>query len=81
MDGAANWQTNGVATIFNTGDTVTFDNTGSNNVPINISASVQPALVQPALIIVSNSTTKSYTFSGNGSISGTNMLIKTGRAH
>lgn len=73
LDGAANWQTNGVATVFNNGDTVTFDNTGSNNVPVSLAGTVQPALV-----IVTNSSTKSYTFSGNGLISGTNMLIKTG---
>ncbi|MGP8218822.1 MAG: polysaccharide lyase family protein [Limisphaerales bacterium] len=73
VDGAANWQTNGVATIFNNGDTVTFDNTGSNNVPVSLAGTLQPALV-----IVTNLSTKSYTFSGTGSISGTNMLIKTG---
>ena len=73
VDGAANWQTNGVATVFNNGDTVTFDNTGSNNVPVSI-----PATVQPALVFVTNSTTKSYTFSGGGLISGTNLLAKTG---
>jgi autotransporter-associated beta strand protein len=78
VDGSTNWLSNTTATVFNAGDTVTFDNTGSNNVPINIPAVVQPALVQPALVIVTNSATKSYTFSGNGSISGTNMLIKTG---
>jgi autotransporter-associated beta strand protein len=73
VDGAANWLTNGVATIFNNGDTVTFDNTGSNNVPVSLAGTLQPALV-----IVTNLSTKSYTFSGTGSISGTNMLIKTG---
>ena len=70
VDGATNWQFSGVATVFNASDTVTFDNTGSNNVPINIPAVVRPVLVQPALVIVTNSTAKSYTFSGNGSISG-----------
>jgi rhamnogalacturonan endolyase len=78
VDGAANWKTNGVATVFNNGDTVTFDNTGSNNVAVSIPVAVQPALVQPALVIVSNLTTHSYTFSGNGAIAGTNMLVKTG---
>jgi len=73
VSGAANWLTNGVATIFNNGDTVTFDNTGSNNVPVSLAGTLQPALV-----IVTNLSTKSYTFSGTGSISGTNMLIKTG---
>ncbi len=73
VGGAANWQTNSVATVFNNGDTVTFDTTGSNNVPVNIASAVQPALV-----IVTNSSTKTYTFNGIGSISGTNMLVKTG---
>ena len=72
VDGTANWQTSNVATIFNNGDTVTFDNTGSNNVPVTLVGTLQPALV-----IVTNST-KDYTFSGVGSISGTNMLVKTG---
>jgi autotransporter-associated beta strand protein len=78
VDGAANWKTNGVATVFNNGDTVTFDNTGSNNVAVTIPVAVQPALVQPALVIVSNLTTHSYTFSGNGAIAGTTALVKTG---
>jgi rhamnogalacturonan endolyase len=73
VDGVANWLSNITTTVFNIGDTATFNNSGSNNVPVNI-----PATVQPALVIVTNSTAKSYTFSGSGSISGTNMLIKTG---
>jgi autotransporter-associated beta strand protein len=73
VSGTPNWQTNGVATVFNNGDNVTFDNNGSNNVPVSLAGTLQPALV-----IVTNSTTKNYTFSGNGSISGTNVLIKTG---
>src|SRR5208283_4615104 len=57
-DGSANWLTNGVVFIFNNGDTVTFDNTGSNNVPVSLAGTLQPALV-----IVTNLSTKSYTFS------------------
>ena len=68
-----NWQTNGVATIFNNGDTASFDNTGSASVAISLSVAVQPGLV-----IVSNTTSKNYTFSGSGSITGTNLLVKTG---
>ena len=71
VDGAANWQTNGVDTVFNNGDTVTFDNTGSSTVPIQVAAAPKPAFT------IFN-TTKAYTIAGPGSISGTNTLIKTG---
>ncbi len=70
VSGAANWLTNGVATTFNNGDSVTFDNTGSNNVPVTLSGALQPALV-------TFNATKSYAFSGAGSIAGTNALIKS----
>lgn len=69
--GNTNWRTNGVNTIFNNGDTVTFDNSGSNNVPIYLAGTPQPALV-------TFNATKNYTLDGIGSISGTNKLIKTG---
>ena len=69
--GNLNWQTNSVDTIFNNGDTVTFNNSGSNNVPVYVAGTPQPALV-------TFSATKSYTLSGIGSIAGTNKLIKTG---
>jgi autotransporter-associated beta strand protein len=69
--GNSNWQTNHVDTIFNNGDTVTFDNTGSNNVPVYLAGTPQPALV-------TFNSTKAYTLGGIGSISGTNMLVKTG---
>jgi autotransporter-associated beta strand protein len=71
VDGADNWVTNNVATIFNNGDTVSFDNTGSNNVPVALAGAPQPALV------VFNSS-RNYTLGGVGSISGTNQLIKMG---
>ena len=71
VDGVANWQTNSVDTVFNNGDTVTFDNTGSNNAPVQVAGTPQPALTL-------FSTSKSYTLAGPGSISGTNVLIKTG---
>jgi autotransporter-associated beta strand protein len=69
--GNSNWQTNGVDTIFNNGDTVTFDNTGSNKVPVYVAGTPQPALV-------TFNATKNYTLAGVGSIAGTNKLIKTG---
>jgi rhamnogalacturonan endolyase len=71
VSGAANWLTNNVATIFNNGDRVTFDNTGSNNVAVALAGTLQPALV-------TFNATKSYTFTGAGSIVGTNALIKAG---
>ena len=70
VSGAANWLTNGVATVFYTGDSVTFNNTGSNNVPITLAGNLQPALV-------TFNATKSYILSGAGSVAGTNALIKT----
>jgi autotransporter-associated beta strand protein len=69
VSGSLNWVTNGVATIFNNGDSVTFDNTGSNSV--TLSGSLQPA-------VVNFNASKSYTFTGAGSMSGTNALIKAG---
>jgi rhamnogalacturonan endolyase len=71
VDGVANCQTNNVRTIFNNGDTLTFDNTGSNNVPVVVAGTPQPALV------IFNAS-KAYTLNGPGSIAGTNQLIKTG---
>ncbi|TAL02032.1 MAG: hypothetical protein EPO07_07740, partial [Verrucomicrobia bacterium] len=69
--GNSNWQTNHVDTIFNNGDTVTFDNSGSNNVPVFVAGTPQPALV-------TFNATKNYTLGGVGAIVGTNKLIKTG---
>ncbi|HEU5396635.1 MAG TPA: autotransporter-associated beta strand repeat-containing protein, partial [Verrucomicrobiae bacterium] len=71
VDGFANCQTNGVRTKFNNGDTLVFDNTGSNNVPVVIAGLPQPALV-------TFSATKAYTLNGPGSIAGTNPCVKTG---
>ena len=71
VSGSANWQSNGIVTVFNNGDSATFDNTGSNNVAVMLSGSLQPALVTFNAL-------KNYTLSGLGSISGTNALVKTG---
>jgi rhamnogalacturonan endolyase len=71
VSGADNFQTNNVTTIFRDGDTVAFDNSGSNNVAVNIAGTPQPAQ------ILFNAS-KNYTIAGVGSISGTNKLIKTG---
>ena len=69
--GAANWQTNTVDTSFYNGDSVTFNNSGSNNVPVYVAGLPQPALV-------TFNSTKNYTLGGEGSIAGTGQLIKTG---
>jgi fibronectin-binding autotransporter adhesin len=50
---------------------VTFDNSGSNNVPVYLAGTPQPALV-------TFNSSKNYTLGGIGSIAGTNKLIKTG---
>ncbi len=75
VSGTSNWQTNGVATIFNNGDTVTFDNSGSSSPALYVAGTPQPALA------IFNTTSKAYTISGSGSISGTNQLVKMGSAN
>ena len=68
----ANWlNPSNVASFFAQGDAVTFNDTGSNNIPVMINANVQPA----ALLV---SATKDYIFSGTGAIAGTNSLLKSG---
>src|SRR6185312_13641930 len=71
-DGAANnwdllistdWQTNGVATYFVSGDSAVFNNVGAANTIIYL-----PAIVDPASILVDS--TAHYTWSGNGSVNG-----------
>jgi autotransporter-associated beta strand protein len=61
----ANWVTNfaNAALTYNDPSKVTFDNNGSNNVAINLSATVLPN-------VVTFSNTKPYTISGSGKISG-----------
>jgi autotransporter-associated beta strand protein len=71
VGGAANWLSNTVVSVFNDGDFVTFDDTGSNNVAVALSGTPQPARV-------TINASKNYTFSGGASISGTNALVKTG---
>lgn len=70
VSGAANWQSNGIVTVFNSGDAVTFDDTGSNNVSVAFTGTLQPALV-------TFNATKNYTFAGTGTLSGTNALVKS----
>jgi autotransporter-associated beta strand protein len=65
----ANWIQSGTNQFFYNSDTVTFDNSGSNNVPVTLAADVSPAAV-----IVNAS--QNYTFSGGGIAAGS--LTKSG---
>jgi rhamnogalacturonan endolyase len=71
VSGNLNWRTNGVGTIFNNGDTVTFDNTGSNNVPVTVAGTPQPA-------IATFNGSRNYTLTGPGSITGSGLLVQAG---
>src|SRR5262249_20784441 len=71
VSGAVNWLTNGVATVFNNSDNVTFDNTGFNTPAVTLAGTLQPALV-------TFNASKNYTFSGAGSIASTGALVKSG---
>jgi len=66
----ADWINGGLVTFFN-GDSVTFDDTGSNNIPVNLIGAVGPAAVEVNI-------TKNYTFAGSGEISGVTALNKDG---
>jgi len=69
---AANWlDTNNAAAFFANFDSVTFDDTGSNNVPVSLNAAVQPSGVTV-------NATKNYILTGSGGITGTNAFTKSG---
>ncbi len=79
-DGAGNvWNVAGVADWFNgVGsdqffqlDTVLFDDTGSNNTPVNLSGAIAPTLLTV-------NAGKNFIFSGPGKISGNTVLVKSG---
>lgn len=66
----SNWLKNAIASIYNSSDTVTFnDNANSKTVLIN-------EIVNPGNILVDASS--NYSFTGNGSISGENGINKNG---
>jgi len=56
---------------FHTGDSVTFDDSGSTNPAVNLVGALQPASV-------TFNAAKNYTFSGSGSLGGAMTLNKTG---
>lgn len=67
-----NWlNPSNVVSAFAQGDTVTFNDTGSNNTPVMLMSNWQPA----AVLV---NATKDYVFAGAGGIVGTNSLIKSG---
>ncbi len=68
-----NWiiASNVVATTFTNGDNVTFDDSGSNNVPISVNSTMLPG----SLTV---NAAKNFTIAGTGSLGGTMYLFKTG---
>ncbi|HEX3720473.1 MAG TPA: autotransporter-associated beta strand repeat-containing protein [Verrucomicrobiae bacterium] len=69
-DNTPNWLDDGSPSDFFAGDSVTFDNTGSDNPYINIEAAVSPASVTV-------NASQDYDFAGTGSIA-TGSLTKSG---
>jgi fibronectin-binding autotransporter adhesin len=76
INATTNWTVNGIATsyhqIITPGDSVIFTDSGSGTVILNTN-------VSPASMTISNSS-KAYTISGNGKISGSTGLKKLGAA-
>lgn len=67
----ANWRTTGgAATTFTNGDFVTFDNNGSNNIPVDLTTDLTPST------LLFNAT-KDYVFAGAGKFVNTVVLTKT----
>ena len=67
----ANWISGGAAAQFVNGISVTFDDTGSNNVPVALAGSPQPASVTINAM-------KNYTFGGAGLIADSGTFTKSG---
>jgi autotransporter-associated beta strand protein len=65
-----NWYDGFSLITYRDGDLVTFDDTGSDNPAINLTATLQPG----SLLV---NAVQNYTFSGSGQISGVTTLIKT----
>jgi len=66
----ANWFNGTSLVTFNNGDFVTFDNSGSNNAPLDITTSVTPATFL-------FDATKDYVLAGAGKLTGTVVMTKT----
>jgi fibronectin-binding autotransporter adhesin len=68
-----NWRTSGGgAAVFSELDGATFDDSGSNNVPVNLTE-----VVTPSSLLVNN-TNRDYIFSGGGKVTGVTGLNKSG---
>ena len=67
---STNWLSGTNRVSFGTGDTVTFDDTGSNNPAINLVGSLTPASVTVAA-------NQNYSFGGSGSLGGAMSLAKS----
>lgn len=67
----SNWLAGGLAVSYQTGDSPTFTDSGNATSAINLVTSIQPTAV-------SVNSTKNYTFSGAGLITGASTLAKSG---
>jgi autotransporter-associated beta strand protein len=67
----ADWLNGTSVATFNAGDTVTFDDSGSNAPAINLTGTLKPSSVTVAA-------NRNYTFSGSGVLGGAMSLIKSG---
>ncbi len=67
---STNWLNNGVPAVYNDGDLVTFDDSGSDTPAIHLTAALLPASVWV-------DAAQNYTFAGAGQIAGTTALVKT----
>ena len=67
----ANWLNGTNLSIFSAGDTVTFNDAGSNNPAINLSGTLKPSSVTVAA-------NQNYSFSGGGTLAGSMSLGKSG---
>jgi len=72
INSAQMWNDGSGSAVYNDGDAVTFDDTGSDSPEINLTTTVQPASVTV------NNTNKVYTISGAGVLAGTLSLTKVG---
>ncbi len=72
VDSGSNWFDGTNIVAFNSGDTVTFDDTGSNTPAIQLSGNLAPAAIN---VIADN---QDYTFGGSGVITGIGGLFKEG---
>lgn len=69
-DTSENWLNDSTPAVYSDGDLVTFNDTGSDTPPIDLTTTVQPAAVLVDAV-------QNYTFSGVGQIAGSTALVKT----